>query len=128
MTMKTLQRAQRGISMINLGVILISAVVLGTAGLKMVPVYMQNNTIKKVINGVISDSKTALLSTREIEAIIGKRFQVNQITVIKPRDLLIKKDKGILTISSDYEVREKLFYNVSVVMTFQDEFSKDVRQ
>lgn len=59
---------------------------------------------------------------------LNKRFTINQVNVITANDLAISKEGGILKISTDYEVREPMFYNVSIVMTFQDEFSKDVRQ
>jgi hypothetical protein len=68
------------------------------------------------------------MSAREVRDALSKRFTINQVNVINVNDLIIIKDSGILKISTDYEVREPLFYNVSIVMTFQDEFSKDVRQ
>ncbi|MEH6783854.1 MAG: DUF4845 domain-containing protein [Alcanivorax jadensis] len=108
--------------------ILLVAVVLGTAALRMVPVYLEYNTISSSINSLLQDSKTALMSPREVRDALSKRFRINQVNVISANDLIITKDGGILKISTDYEVREPMFYNVSIVMTFQDEFSKDVRQ
>ena len=68
------------------------------------------------------------MSPREIRDTLGKRFSINQVEAINVNDLVITKEGSILKISTDYEVREPMFYNVSIVMTFQDEFSKDVRQ
>ncbi|WP_348679417.1 DUF4845 domain-containing protein, partial [Alcanivorax profundi] len=73
-------------------------------------------------------SKTALMSPREVRDALSKRFTINQVSVINVDDLAISKESGILTVSTDYEVREPLFYNVSIVMTFQEDFTKDVRQ
>jgi Domain of unknown function (DUF4845) len=126
--MMTRPSQQRGISMIGWATILLVAVVFGTAALRMVPVYMEHNTIATAIKSVLQDSKTALMSPREVRDALGKRFTINQVDAISVNDLIITKDSGILKISTDYEVREPLFYNVSIVMTFQDEFSKDVRQ
>tara|TARA_R100001039_G_C1792804_1_gene73574 strand:+ start:57 stop:437 length:381 start_codon:yes stop_codon:yes gene_type:complete len=126
--MMTKPSQQRGISMIGWAVILLVAVVLGTAALRMVPVYLEYNTISSSINSLLQDSKTALMSPREVRDALSKRFRINQVNVISANDLIITKDGGILKISTDYEVREPMFYNVSIVMTFQDEFSKDVRQ
>ncbi|MBL4569734.1 MAG: DUF4845 domain-containing protein [Alcanivorax sp.] len=119
---------QRGISMIGWVVILLIAVVLGTAAMRMVPAYMEHNTISSSIKSLMQDSKIALMSPREVSDALSKRFTINQVNVINANDLVITKDGGILKISTDYEVREPLFYNVSIVMTFQEEFSKDVRQ
>ncbi|MDF1636239.1 DUF4845 domain-containing protein [Alcanivorax sp. IL3] len=126
--MMTMPSQQRGISMIGWAVILLVAVVLGTAALRMVPAYMEHNTISSSIKSLMQDSKTALMSPNEVREALRKRFKINQVNVISANDLAISKDSGILKISTDYEVREPMFYNVSIVMTFQDEFSKDVRQ
>jgi len=93
-----------------------------------VPAYMEHNTISSSIKSLMQDSKTALMSPNEVREALRKRFKINQVNVISANDLAISKDSGILKISTDYEVREPMFYNVSIVMTFQDEFSKDVRQ
>jgi len=126
--MMTRPSQQRGISLIGWAVILLVAVVLGTAALRMIPVYMEHNTITTAIRSLLQDSKTALMSPREVRDGLAKRFSINQVDVIGVNDLIITKEGGILKVSTDYEVREPLFYNVSIVMTFQDEFSKDVRQ
>jgi len=101
---------------------------LGTAALRMVPAYLEYNTISSAIKSLQQDSKTALMSPREVREALHKRFTINQVNVISVNDLAITKEGGVLTIGTDYEVREPMFYNVSIVMTFQDEFSKDVRQ
>lgn len=126
--MMTRPSQQRGISLIGWAVVLLVVVVLGTAAFRMAPVYMEHNTITSSIKALLQDSKTALMSPREIRDTLGKRFSINQVEAINVNDLIITKDGGILKISTDYEVREPMFYNVSIVMTFQDEFSKDVRQ
>lgn len=126
--MMTRPSQQRGISLIGWTVILLVVVVLGTAAFRMVPAYMEHNTIATMINSLLQDSKTALMSPREVRDSLSKRFTINQVDVINVNDLIITKEGGILKISTDYEVREPMFYNVNIVMTFQDEFTKDVRQ
>ncbi|MDF1725965.1 MAG: DUF4845 domain-containing protein [Alcanivorax sp.] len=126
--MMTRPSQQRGISLIGWAVMLLVVVVLGTAALRMVPAYMEYNTISSSIKSLLQDSKTALLSPREVREALNKRFTINQVNVISANDLGITKDGGVLKVTTDYEVREPMFYNVSIVMTFQDEFSKDVRQ
>ncbi|WP_290538015.1 DUF4845 domain-containing protein [Alcanivorax sp.] len=126
--MMTRPSQQRGISLIGWAVMLLVAVVLGTAALRMVPAYMEYNTVSSSIKSLLQDSKTALMSPREVREALNKRFTINQVNVISAYDLGVTKEGGVLTVSTDYEVREPMFYNVSIVMTFKDEFSKDVRQ
>ncbi|MCG8391698.1 MAG: DUF4845 domain-containing protein [Pseudomonadales bacterium] len=126
--MMTRPSQQRGISLIGWAVILLVVIVFGTAAFRMVPAYMEYNTISSSVRSLLQDSKTALMSPNEIRDALGKRFSINQVSAINANDLGITKEGGHIKVSTDYEVREKLFYNVSIVMTFQDEFSKDVRQ
>lgn len=119
---------QRGLSMIGWMVVLIVVAILGTAAFRMIPAYMEHNTIRTAISNLLQDNKVALMSGSEIRETLGKRFMINQVNVIKVDDLVMTKEGGVLKIATDYEVREPLFYNVSIVMTFKDEFTKDVRQ
>ncbi|MGB2248750.1 MAG: DUF4845 domain-containing protein [Alcanivorax sediminis] len=126
--MKTMPSRQRGLSLIGWMVILIVVAILGTAAFRMIPAYMQHNTIRTAISNLLQDNKVALMSGSEIRDALSKRFMINQVDVIKVDDLVMTKEGGVLKIATDYEVREPLFYNVSIVMTFKEEFSKDVRQ
>ncbi|EKF73937.1 hypothetical protein A11A3_11287 [Alcanivorax hongdengensis A-11-3] len=89
---------------------------------------MEYSTISTAINSVLNDSRTAMMSPSEIRTSIDKRFTINQVDAIKSDDLVISREGSMLTIATDYEVREPLFYNVSVVMDFKHEFKKDIRQ
>ncbi|MGB1466767.1 MAG: DUF4845 domain-containing protein [Alcanivorax nanhaiticus] len=126
--MMTMPSQQRGLSLISWMVVLIVVAILGTAAFRMIPAYMEHNTVATSIRALLQENKVALMSGNEMREAIGKRFLINQVDVISVNDLVIIKDGGILKISTDYEVREPLFYNVSIVMTFKDEFTKDVRQ
>lgn len=119
---------QRGLSLIGWVVVLIILAVFGTAAFRMVPAYMEYSTIRSAINSVLSDSKTALMSEREVHDAIGKRFTINQVNAIGVRDLNIQKAGGQLSVGVDYEVREPMFYNVFVVMAFDHTFSKNIGQ
>lgn len=115
---------QGGLSLLGWIVVLIVLAVFGTAAFRMVPAYMEYNTIKSATVSLLGDSKTALMSEREIRDALGKRFVINQIDAITANDLVVSKEGGRVSVAVDYEVREPLFYNVSVVMTFRDTFSK----
>ena len=69
-----------------------------------------------------------MMSPGEVREGIRKRFMLNQVKVITSDDVEIYKEGALLKAEIDYEVREPMFYNVSIVMTFKKEFSKDVRQ
>ncbi|MCK0152765.1 DUF4845 domain-containing protein [Alcanivorax sp. S6407] len=126
--MMTMPSRQRGLSLISWMVVLIVVVILGTAAFRMVPAYMEYNTVATTLRTTLQDNKAAMMSPNEIRAAIAKRFLVNQVKVITPDDVVIVKEGPVVKASIDYEVREPMFYNVSIIMTFKEEFSKDVRQ
>ncbi|MQX54313.1 DUF4845 domain-containing protein [Alcanivorax sediminis] len=126
--MKTMPSRQRGLSLISWMVVLVVVAILGTAAFRMVPAYLEYNTISTAVRSLLQDSKVAMMSESELRQALDKRFLINQVEAIKVDDLVFSREGGVLIISTDYEVREPMFYNVSIVMTFKEEFSKDVRQ
>lgn len=125
--MKTFPSRMKGVSLAGWMVIIVLAVVLGTAALRTIPAYMEYSTIRTAINSTLADSKVGLQSENEIRAALDRRFGVNNVGVISARDLIISKESGILYIGVDYEVREPLFGNVDVILTFKQDFEKNIR-
>jgi len=128
MRIATLPSRMRGVSMTGWLVILIVVTVFGSAGVKTVPAYLEYNTIKGLINGVLQDPRVGMKSENEIQNDISRRFDINNITAIRGSDVLVVKAGNRVTLSVDYEVRKNLFGNLDLVMTFGDDFSKDGRQ
>lgn len=125
--MRTGPSRQRGMSPLAMILITIVVVAFGTFGVKTVPAYVDFNTIDTAINSLLTDAKVGLLSEDEIEGRLGKRFTINNVKVITPRDLQIEKEGGYLTILLDYEVRKDLFSNIDVVISFNREYRKNIR-
>lgn len=125
--MKTAPSGMRGLSLVSWLLILVVVIVFGTAGVRMVPAYLEFTTITGLIENVLADSKVGLKSEGEIRSDLYKRFSINRVESISADDVAINKEGGRLDVSVDYEVRENLFYNVDVVMTFNRDFVKDIR-
>lgn len=119
---------QRGLSLLGWVVVLIVVVVFGTAAFRMVPAYMEYNTIRSAIVSVVDDGNSAMKSPAEVRAGIAKRFLINQVDAIGSSDLTVRKEGGRLSVGVDYEVREPLFYNVSVVMHFEHVYTSAPRR
>src|SRR5690625_5196996 len=128
--MSTLQHRSKvqGLSIFTWLVILAIGGLLVMATIRLVPVYLEYSSVRTVINNVINDSNTAMLSEHQIRDTIAKRFQVNRVEHIAPKDVKIKKDGVRLRIGVDYEVREPLVANVGLVVTFKRDFEKNLRQ
>ncbi len=128
--MTTLMNRQnmQGLSILTWLVVLAIGGLLLLATIRLVPVYLEYSSVRTVINNVISDSNTTMLSEHQIRDTIAKRFQVNRVESLTASDLDIKKDGVRLSIKVDYEVREPLVANVGLVVTFKRDFEKSLRQ
>ncbi|MCC1495607.1 DUF4845 domain-containing protein [Alcanivorax sp. 1008] len=118
----------RGVSMV--GWLLIGAVVVvfGSAGMKTIPAYLEFNTIKGAIVSILQDSKVSLKSESELRGELDKRFMINNVKAITVSEVGFVKDAGGVSAIVDYEVRENLFGNLDLAMTFSGKFNKDGRQ
>ena len=125
-TLKSPSRMQ-GMTVAGWMVTIIVVVVFATMAVKIVPAFLDYNTIKTLITNVMSDGKIGLESPDEIRLDISKRFQINNINVISPKDIDITKENGELIMGVDYEVRTNFFKNVDFVISFKHEFRKNIR-
>lgn len=128
--MKTSLNRQKmqGLSIFTWLIVLAIGGLLLLATIRLVPVYLEYNSVRTVINNVITDSNTAMLSEHQIRDTISKRFQVNRVESISANEVEIKKDGTTIYIGVDYEVREPLISNVGLIVTFKRDFEKNLRQ
>ncbi len=91
-------------------------------GIKLLPVYMENYSVKSIIKAVEQEPNIAKKSAAAVRALINKRLLINGIRDIKKEHISIKKFAGVLSVKIEYEVRKPLFGNMDAVMSFKDEF------
>jgi hypothetical protein len=109
-------------------IILVVVVVFGSAIIKTAPAYIEFNTIKGLINSILQDPKVSLKSESELHSDLDKRFMINNIDAIQASDVAFSREGGRVTAIVGYEVRENLFGNLDLIMTFSGEFTKDGSQ
>ncbi|MDF1819959.1 MAG: DUF4845 domain-containing protein [Alcanivoracaceae bacterium] len=126
-TMKSAPSRQRGLSVTGWILMIITAVVFVTMGAKLVPIYLEFNTISTAVQSVLMDPKVGLKSVNEISADIDKRFSINNVDMISYRDLVITKDGGKVEVLADFEVRTNFFKNVDFVVSFDRTYSQNIR-
>jgi hypothetical protein len=85
---------------------------------KLGPAYMEDLTIQKHFKTIASDSNLASGNRRDIENAWEARAQVDRIGVIGPKDIVVDKTGGGISLSASYTVRIPLVYNISACMDF----------
>jgi len=114
-----LPNRQRGLSFFGwLLMILVFGSVI-TMGMKLLPLYLDHNTMSKVLDGMAAEKGLAGKRQYELEDMIKKRFKVNNVRDFNHKDnLVIKRDKSGVEVIIDYEVRIPLIHNVDLIASF----------
>ena len=128
---------QAGMSSIGFLSTVAVGVLLLTCTLKMLPAYVQNWNVQSVLDSVLTEhlERATPFTKAEIRSRINKRLNINQITALTSRQVIIEKTANAYRVEANYEVRESFFSNIDVVMKFdnnvalpfnrEDSFSSD---
>jgi Domain of unknown function (DUF4845) len=87
-------------------------------GFKLGPAYVDDMTIQKHFTTIAKDSSFASGNRREIESAYSKRAEIDRIDVISPKDIVINKEGGGISLSASYTTRVPLFHNLSACLDF----------
>lgn len=113
-------RSQKGMSMLGILVVLLVVGTLGTATVRLAPVYLDNWTLSRILEGVVKEQSGTATSPAQVRKIISRHFVTNRIEVLSVRDLKISnQDEGVV-IDASYEKRVPLMFNVDAVVKFED--------
>ena len=114
---------QRGASFLGWVLVLAMISVVGLLTARLVPPYIDFRTIGTLIEALPPD-QVRTMSKLEIRDALQKRFLINNIRDMKVADILdIQKRRDGTVLLLNYEVREHLAYNVSVVIEFNRTFT-----
>jgi type II secretory pathway pseudopilin PulG len=105
---------EAGISLTGLIVVLAVLGFLAVLAMKVFPAWVEYRSIK---NGIVA-AKAAGNGSREIQQAFARNAEVNNITAIAPKDLVITRDNGQTEVSFAYEKRIALAGNVSLLIDF----------
>lgn len=110
---------QQGFSLSSMLFWSIILVLVAVLGMKVVPVYIENASIKKNLIAISNDSNLQNASTDQIRLAFTKRAQIDGITAITAKDIKIMRDKGQLMLSTNYSVNVPLFGNIALLIDFE---------
>lgn len=115
-----MMKKQRGMTFLGFVIVAVIGLSLVLAGVKVVPVYIEYASVKKVIQRIGDDSNFDSMSKQEVITAFDKSASVSYVTVVSGNDLIIGKDEsGGRTVSVEYQVVEHLAFNLSALMDFE---------
>jgi predicted membrane protein len=113
-------KPQSGMTMLSWLVVLGIAVFFILIGIKMVPTYLENYSVKQVLLAMENDRTVRKMSANEMKKNFMKRLKINSVYEFDRSWIKIKKEKFGTRISVDYEIRKPVAGNVSILMVFSD--------
>ena len=111
---------QKGMTMLSWLVVLGILVFFMLIGIKMVPTYLENYSIKQVLENMENDRKVRTMSAGEMKKSFLKRLKINSVYEFDRNSIKIKKEKFGTRFAVDYEIRKPVAGNVSIVMAFSE--------
>jgi Tfp pilus assembly protein PilE len=110
--MKKAIKKQRGMTFIGLVLVIAAVISIAVVGMKVAPAYLEFMNIKNAIKKAAGS--TDATSKKEVMEAFSKSAAVDNITVIKPQDLVV--NGGVISV--DYQVVIPIVANASVLLDF----------
>ncbi len=117
--MKTLKQ-QRGMTAIGWLIILAMVAFFVLIGLRLFPIYIEKFSVVSSIESLKNEAQVTRKTNSEIKSLILKRFQINDVKNATRKNITISKRGGVLTASVKYEVKTKLFGDLSLIAEFDE--------
>jgi hypothetical protein len=105
---------QRGVSLTGLIVVLGIIVLIASVGLKVIPHVLEYKSSKDAIKKAKASGGTP----NEMRIAFSKSAEIDSITTLQPKDLIITKVNNETEIAFDYETRIPLFTDVALMIHF----------
>lgn len=110
-------RKQRGVSLSGLLIWSVVLILVSIVGMKLVPAYIENATIKRTLLTVANESNLKT-SNEEIRQSFNKKASIDNIKSINGQDIVIDKRSEKIVLSTNYSVKTPLFANISLYIDF----------
>ena len=118
--MNSMVRQQRGATLITWLVIFMMIGFFIMLGLRLAPIYMQNYTVKNIIEGLQTEPMIGRKPVGEIRQMLLRRFDINGIRELGRDNVKISRSGGTTKVEVAYETRQHIVANVDVVVTFNE--------
>ena len=111
-------RRQRGIGFVGLIFIFVVAAVVLLLGLKLVPVYLEFFSVKKVISAMGKSEEAKTGTVAEIRKSFSRRAVIDNIQAVTGDDLEVTKEGGETVIVAAWQHKVALFTGYTLLVDF----------
>jgi hypothetical protein len=110
---------QRGVTFIGWIFLLIPIAILGYAGLRLAPIYLNYMKVSRSMNQLVSEMHSGdTTNATVIRSSLEKHLDVESVDYPDIKDFDIRREGTGWLVQSSYDETAPLFYNVSLVVSF----------
>ena len=113
-----MKRTQRGVTMIGWIVLLIPVAIVGYAGIRLIPIYLNYTKIARAMSQQAQEARGAD-SQQNIRFGLEKRLDIEQVEFPDAKDFTIRRDGQSWVLEIEYEDGAPLMSNVSLTAKFK---------
>lgn len=113
---------QRGYSMLQLGLMIGVAGFFLIFAFKVVPMYAENRYVESALRSLVEGGqKLEEMTDAEIKKKLANFYMINNVRSEGPTEnIVIERDANKALVTIDYEIRDNLFWNIDLVLSFQN--------
>jgi hypothetical protein len=114
-----MRKSQRGVTFIGWVVLLAPFAVLGYAGIRLAPIYMNYFRVVRALEQLATESKgESQINPSAVRASLDKRFDVEYVDHPAGKDIDVHREGDHWVAIADYEDVAPLIGNVSILVQF----------
>ena len=111
-------KKQQGVSLSGLLAWSVVLIMVAIVGMKLIPAYIEYAAIKKTLVAIVSDTSLRDGPLSEMKKSFDKHAQIDDIKVVKGKDIELNKESGQPVLSVAYSVKTPLVANVFLYIEF----------
>jgi hypothetical protein len=109
---------QKGVTAIGWLFLLTPLAIVGYAGIRLAPVYLNYMKVSKAMDETRSELKAGGVNPASIRTTIDRHFEIDMVEYPTTKDMTVTRDGATWVVESKYEDDAPLFGNVSLHVVF----------
>jgi Domain of unknown function (DUF4845) len=109
---------QRGVTAIGWIILMIPFAIVGYAGIRLAPVYLNYMKVVRALDEVAGDPDGGSLTPESIRTKIDRHFEIDMVDYPTAKDMKITRDGTTWEVEASYEDDAPLFSNISLHVVF----------
>ena len=113
-----MRNRQQGVTAIGWLVLLTPFAIVGYAGIRLAPLYLNYMKVVRAIDNAASTAKGGAGDATAIRTAIDRHFEIDMVEFPTIKDIQVRREGGAWVIEAKYEDEAPLFGNVSLHVMF----------